>query len=155
MKMRIRPWSFLAFVSAIAATPTFSGVVQARKQAFHQQLHRTRERDNNDLSSSSVNTASAVLDRIPRGGWFGSVLTGMNPFGYKITDLGEEFLRIDGSMQCDVGRFLAGLKQRKRVKAIKEQWLEVLRVAKTGQSMRIYRKIEDLVQFCLKAGFID
>ena len=55
----------------------------------------------------------------------------------------------------DVGRFLASLKQRKRVVTLKEQWLEVLRVAKTGQAMRIYRKLDEFIQFCLKAGFID
>jgi hypothetical protein len=94
-----------------------------------------------------------VLD-VPRGGgWF--VPAGWNPFGYKITTLGDEFLSYDGSLDCDVGRFLASLKNRKRFSDIKSNWLEIVRVAKTGQAMRIYKNLQDMIQLCLKAGLID
>lgn len=80
---------------------------------------------------------------------------GWNPFGYKVTQLGEEFLAFEGSLDSDVGRFLASLKARKTRKSLKDSWLEVVRVAKTAQSMRIYKKIDELIQFCLKVGFLD
>ena len=94
------------------------------------------------------------------GGFFSKIFrfpSGYNPFGYKITEFGELFLTFDGSLECDVGRFLASLKgpNRKTISTIKSQWLEVLRVSKSGQTMRIYRQINELLDFCLQAGFIN
>jgi hypothetical protein len=93
-----------------------------------------------------------VVD-IHRGG--GLIPAGYHPLGYKMTALGEIFLAFDGSMDSDVGRFLASLKQRKSMNTIKGQWLEVVRVAKNAQSMRIYRKLPDLIDFCINAGLMD
>lgn len=92
--------------------------------------------------------AAAALNPFP---------SGYNPFGYGLTELGKEFLAFDGSLDSDVGRFLSSLKSGKRKSAavMKEQWLEVVRVSKQGQSMRIYRKLDELISFCLKAGFLD
>jgi len=98
------------------------------------------------------------------GGWL--FPRGWNPFGYTITSLGERFLSFEGSLESDVGRFLASLKGsgsggggivfgRKRYSTLKGQWLEVLRVSKTGQSMRIYKNIDALIKFCLQARLID
>ena len=83
--------------------------------------------------------------------------SGYNPMGYGLTDLGKQFLDFDGSLDSDVGRFLASLKsgKRKSKSVMKEQWLEVVRVSKQGQSMRVYRQLDELIAFCLKAGFID
>ena len=94
------------------------------------------------------------------GGFFSKIFrfpSGYNPFGYKITEFGELFLTFDGSLECDVGRFLASLKgpNRKTISTIKSQWLEVLRVSKSGQTMRIYRQINELLDFCLQAGFVN
>ena len=73
-----------------------------------------------------------------------------------MTELGQEFLSYGGSSESDIGRFLSSLKmERKRMATLKKQWLEILRVAKTGQSMRIYKNLDGLIQFCLKAGLID
>lgn len=90
---------------------------------------------------------------IPRGGAF--LPAGWNPFGYKITPLGEQFLSFDGSLDCDVGRFLASLKTRKTAATLKSQWIEIVKVSKTGQTMRIYRMLQDLLNFCVAAGFIN
>ena len=97
---------------------------------------------------------------IPRGGAAATLNpfpSGYNPFGYSLTDLGKEYLAYDGSLDSDVGRFLSSLKsgKRKSTTVMKEQWLEVVRVSKKGQSMRVYRKLDELITFCLKAGFID
>ena len=95
---------------------------------------------------------------VARGGGFGLsslVPAGYNPFGYKITELGEEFLGFEGSLDSDVGRFLSSIRTRKRFDAIKSQWLEILRVSKKGQSMRIYKSLQELIDFCLAAGFLN
>jgi hypothetical protein len=92
-------------------------------------------------------------DPIPRGG--GLLPGGWNPFGYKITELGEQYLGFHGSLDSDVGRFLASLKTRKSSATLKAQWVEIIKVSKQGQSMRIYRMFQELLQFCLAAGFID
>ncbi|CAJ1955525.1 unnamed protein product [Cylindrotheca closterium] len=103
----------------------------------------------------SINTdlAFRVVQLIDRGG--GWVPAGYNPFGYQITELGEQFLAFDGSLDSDIGRFLASVKQRKSKKTIQSQWLEIVRASKQGQSMRIYRNLDDFVDFCLKAGFLS
>jgi hypothetical protein len=94
-----------------------------------------------------------ALVHVRGGSWL--IPGGWNPFGYRITNLGEEFLQYEGALECDVGRFLASLKKRKSHSALKDSWLEVLRVSKTAQAMRIYRTLDDLIAFCLKAGLID
>eukprot|EP00568_Trieres_chinensis_P001228 CAMPEP_0183311126 /NCGR_PEP_ID=MMETSP0160_2-20130417/35298_1 /TAXON_ID=2839 ORGANISM="Odontella Sinensis, Strain Grunow 1884" /NCGR_SAMPLE_ID=MMETSP0160_2 /ASSEMBLY_ACC=CAM_ASM_000250 /LENGTH=135 /DNA_ID=CAMNT_0025475615 /DNA_START=44 /DNA_END=451 /DNA_ORIENTATION=- len=105
------------------------------------------------LLSVSRASPSSSVSTVPRGG---SLLAGYHPLGYALTDLGSKFLEFDGSLDSDVGRFLASLKSgRKRRQALKDQWLEVVRVSKQGQSMRIYRTLDELIEFCLKAGFIS
>jgi hypothetical protein len=116
---------------------------------------RTTTTTNSAIPSSSThhNILSSTL-LIPRGG--GYLPAGWNPFGYAITDLGLEFLKIDGSLDSDVGRFLASLKKgRKKHGILRDQWVEIVRVSKSGQSMRILRTMDDLIEFCLKAGFLD
>ena len=104
--------------------------------------------------SNDKETIALVVDGLPRGGgWM--VPSGWNPWGYKLTSLGEEFLSYGGSNDGDIGRFLASVKTRKRLSEIKNNWLEVVRVAKTGQSMRIYKNLTAIIEFCLKAGLID
>lgn len=96
---------------------------------------------------------SSVLNISRCGGIFPS---GYHPFGYALTELGERFLGFEGSKESDVGRFLASLKSgRKSKSTLKEQWLEVLRVSKSAQSLRIYRMLDELISFSLKAGFIE
>ena len=86
--------------------------------------------------------------KIIPGGW--------NPFGYKITALGEKYLEFPGSRETDVGRFVASIKsERKNLTSLKSTWLEIVRVSKSGQSMRIYRTMEDIIDFCLTAKLID
>jgi hypothetical protein len=106
-----------------------------------------------DKSVASAHILSQTLD-IPRGGsWFPA---GYHPYGYGLTELGLEFLKFEGSLDSDIGRFLASLKSgRKKQKILKEQWVEVVRVSKAGQSMRILRTLDDLIEFCIKVGFID
>jgi hypothetical protein len=110
-------------------------------------------KEENELDSAVPDN---VYKRIARGGGFASLIpAGYNPFGYKITELGTKFLEFDGSLDSDVGRFLASVKSRKRFEELKSQWLEIVRVSKTGQSMRIYRSLDDLISFCIKANLLD
>ena len=95
------------------------------------------------------------MHRCVRGGGF-LIPSGWNPFGYKITPLGEQFLSFGDSLSSDVGRFLASLKSgRKRRSVLKQAWLEIMRASKTAQAMRIYRTIDELLDFCLKTGLVD
>lgn len=136
---------------------TSSLLCEARKQPLSIQKVRTYEKvlskeDLLSLSYLDLKFARQAI-RLPRGG---GLLAGLNPFGYKITQLGQDFLDFDGSLDSDVGRFLASLKSsRKKRGVIKEQWVEIVRVSKSGQSMRILRTLDDLIAFCLSAGFLD
>ena len=96
---------------------------------------------------------SDVLHDLRGGGWL--IPGGWNPFGYKITATGEEFLKFDGSLDSDIGRFIASVRARKTRASIKAQWLEVVRASKEGQMMRVYRTIDELLAFCVKTGLID
>jgi hypothetical protein len=107
------------------------------------------------VCAATTVTVPDSITRIPRGGGWSWIPAGWNPFGYKITPLGEEFLKFDGSLHGDVGRFLAAMKSRKTTSSIKQQWLEVVRASHSGQTMRIYRSIDKLIKFCLEAGFIN
>jgi hypothetical protein len=120
--------------------------------------------DNDKVDSSTYTPTTTTTNptyswtTIERGGALSSfVPAGYNPFGYMITELGSQFLGFDGSLDSDVGRFLASVKttKRKRLDTIKEQWLEIVRVSKKGQSMRIYRNLEDLIAFCIEAKLLD
>lgn len=104
-------------------------------------------------STSMKQTTITTVQNLPRGG--GWVPAGWNPLGYKLTALGDEFLSYQGSTDGDIGRFLSTLKTRKRFADLKANWLEIVRVAKSAQSMRIYKKLEEMIAFCLKAGLID
>mmetsp|Transcript_42563 Transcript_42563/g.129144 ORF Transcript_42563/g.129144 Transcript_42563/m.129144 type:complete len:108 (-) Transcript_42563:355-678(-) len=103
---------------------------------------------------SSIGKQAEHATSIPRGGGF--IPSGYHPFGYGLTDLGRRYLEFDGSLDGDVGRFLASLKAGRKTKTVlKAQWLEVVRVSKQGQSMRILRTLDDLLDFSLKARFLD
>jgi hypothetical protein len=80
---------------------------------------------------------------------------GLQSSSLKITELGEQFLEFGGSLDSDVGRFLASLMQRKTLATMKKQWLEIVKVSKKPQSSRIYQTIEELIDFCLKSRLID
>ena len=109
------------------------------------------------LSEQELQAKSSVGLVLSLRGGVNLIPAGYNPLGYRITELGLKFLEFDGSLDCDVGRFLAGMKTgtRKSFATIKEQWLEIVRVSKQGQSMRVYRTLEELIDFCLKAGFLN
>ena len=139
----------------------FSLLCEGRKQPLSMQKVGTSNEkvlSKEDLLSLSyldlkLTSQTRQAIRVPRGG---GLLAGYNPFGFKITQLGLDFLDFDGSLDSDVGRFLASLKSsRKKRGVIKEQWVEIVRVSKSGQSMRILRTLDDLIAFCLSAGFLD
>mmetsp|Transcript_54 Transcript_54/g.109 ORF Transcript_54/g.109 Transcript_54/m.109 type:complete len:157 (+) Transcript_54:194-664(+) len=127
-----------------AASPPFS---TSSSIAFRQ--HQQQE------SVSPVIVGSLLLDNTLsiRGG--GIIPGGWNPMGYRITKLGEQFLSFDGTLDTDIGRFISSLKRRKWKSTLKSEWLEILRASKSAQTMRIYRTLDDLLKFCLKAGFIN
>ena len=133
------------------STPTSDTTTARRECVF---AHAPSSRDNDDTTDANALRRWTAVEL--RGGGQYFIPAGWNPFGYKITTLGETFLAFDGSLDSDVGRFLASLKTtRKRFATLKGQWLEVLRVSKTGQSMRIYKQLNELLQFCLQTGLID
>jgi hypothetical protein len=108
-----------------------------------------------DISANQFDSSTSIAIDSLRGGAY-LLPAGWNPMGYKITALGEQFLSLGDSLECDVGRFIASLKtNRKRRSTIKDSWLEIVRASKTGQAMRIYRSIDELLDFCIKTGLID
>lgn len=116
--------------------------------------HEPTERNRKYFSPVS----SAIIPGInARGGAVNILPAGYNPFGYGLTDLGRKYLEFNGSLESDVGQFLSTLKsgKRKTSSTLKEQWLEIVRVSKKGQSMRIYKGLDGFIDFCLSAGFID
>ena len=106
----------------------------------------------NHISEEKTN----LFQKISRGG-ASLIPPGYHPFGYKLTVLGETFLSFDGSLDSDIGRFLASFKsgKRKTKSDLKDVWLEIVRVSKKGQSMRILRRLDEFIDFCLNAGFLN
>jgi hypothetical protein len=154
----------LPFVHKLSSLPTsLEKYVLPSYEGTTFLLHEKRERafllENTSIATKDTSTTYDYSWKdVERGGGFGLsslVPAGYNPFGYQITELGKKFLGFDGSLDSDIGRFLASVKTRKRFDGIKSQWLEILRVSKVGQSMRIYRSLKELIAFCLEAGFLD
>lgn len=111
--------------------------------------------ENDNVSINPFDSPTNIAIESLRGGVY-LIPAGWNPMGYKITALGEQFLSLGDSLECDVGRFIASLKaSRKRRSVIKDSWLEIVRASKKGQAMRIYRSIDELIDFCIKTGLID
>ena len=112
------------------------------------------------IENNPVSLATATTERIPRSrtAAFGFP-AGWHPFGYALSELGERYLAFEGSRDGDVGKFLSstlsGRKSRKTRNELREYWREITRYSKKRQSMRIYRTIDDLIDFCLDAGFVD
>jgi hypothetical protein len=127
---------------------------QTEPLADLESFHLDHPKDRLDLDRHDLKPTFVA---VPRGGAGISSLipAGYNPFGYQMTDLGTRFLEFEGSLDSDVGRFLASLKSRKRRAALKDQWLEIVRVSKSAQTMRIYRTLDDLIQFCIQARLLD
>jgi len=133
--------------------------VNTHGMAFRQQQQQQQQQVVTSSTTTTTTTHPLLLDttltiRGGGGGW--SIFpSGWNPMGYQITKLGEEFLSFHGSLETDVGRFLASLKKRKWKSTFKSEWLEILRVSKNAQTMRVYRQLDELLKFCLKAGFLN
>jgi hypothetical protein len=126
----------------------------------------TPRRRNIVAPTNSCSNSALVISLLRGGAAFNPFPSGYHPFGYGITNLGRSFLEFDGSIDSDVGKFLSTFKggaggdggggsKRKSTATMKDQWLEIVRVAKTGQSMRIYRRLDEIIDFCVKAGFLD
>jgi hypothetical protein len=126
------------FIAVVAGETSFAGKLSVTHLLQH--------------SDTSSKLCSALSLR--GGAWL--VPAGWHPFGYKLTTLGDELLGFGGSLDCDVGRFLASLKAKRSTRTtMKDSWREIVRVSKTAQSMRVYRQLDELIAFCLKAGLID
>jgi hypothetical protein len=112
-----------------------------------------------DVTGRSITSTRLQIQDIRGGGattglsWW--IPSGYHPYGYQITALGEEFLSFPGSLECDLGRFLASLKTRKTTYALKNAWLEVILNSKTAKAMNMYKNIDNMLQCCLKAKLID
>lgn len=136
--------------------PPASNVVVVAADHRRQSEHHHAATTTSSATKSTAALAAASTLRGGGGGRFFFIPAGWNPLGYKITPLGEECLKFHGALEGDLGRFLASLKaSRKRTKALKASWLEIVRASKTGQAMRIYRNLDDFILFSLRAGLID
>jgi hypothetical protein len=77
---------------------------------------------------------------------------------YIISSLGEAFIKVDGPMVADVGRFLTSLVRFKdglSKSTMKQNWTDIARLSGDSQSERIHEKLDDIMAFCLNSQFIE
>ena len=76
---------------------------------------------------------------------------------FRLTPIGDAFLKMDGPVQADVGRFLSSLKVGEQLtrSRIETNWAEIARISRDAQSMRIYNKLEALIEFCVDNKLIE
>eukprot|EP00980_Cylindrotheca_fusiformis_P008421 scaffold1784_cov116-Cylindrotheca_fusiformis.AAC.1 len=77
---------------------------------------------------------------------------------YRISSLGESFLKVDGPVVADVGRFLTSLirfKDGLPKAAIQQNWSDIARLSGDMQSERIHENLDDIISFCLASRFIE
>eukprot|EP00614_Pseudopedinella_elastica_P022199 CAMPEP_0172625602 /NCGR_PEP_ID=MMETSP1068-20121228/144759_1 /TAXON_ID=35684 /ORGANISM="Pseudopedinella elastica, Strain CCMP716" /LENGTH=130 /DNA_ID=CAMNT_0013434941 /DNA_START=55 /DNA_END=447 /DNA_ORIENTATION=- len=108
-----------------------------------------------DVIEVAPTDSQAVALGLRGGGWF----SGLHPFGYRITPLGEKFLAFDDTQKSIIGIFLASMRStvkfgRKRRSILKGEWLEMVRYAKTADASRVYQRLDEIIDFCLKANLI-
>ena len=143
------------FLSAEARTFSSNNKNTFTTNNHHHHHHELKLHDNHPIVDTRTPNHKNDITHKTLSLRCGSIFAGWNPFGYKITDLGMEYLAFDGSLDSDVGRFLASVKTtRKSAKVLKEEWLSIVKVSKKAQSLRIYRKMSELIAFCLSAGFM-
>ncbi|CAJ1963148.1 unnamed protein product [Cylindrotheca closterium] len=75
---------------------------------------------------------------------------------YALSNLGKQFIKIDGPGAGDTGRFLTSLGSRQgwSKQQIVEIWSDISRLSGDDQSDRISKNIEHIMSFCLSSGFI-
>jgi hypothetical protein len=99
------------------------------------------------LSSSSPSAAAEVIDYPTTGTEL-----------YRVTKVGETFLRMDGPVQADVGRFLASLVHAQdglSNQALKQKWENIARLSGDSQNDRILENIDDMIVFCVTSGLLN
>jgi hypothetical protein len=76
---------------------------------------------------------------------------------YTLTSAGETFLKMDGPVEADIGRFLSSLQsdEQHTLYTIKTKWCEVARVSGDAQSTRISDKVQDLMTLCLDSRLVE
>mmetsp|Transcript_39432 Transcript_39432/g.95413 ORF Transcript_39432/g.95413 Transcript_39432/m.95413 type:complete len:2402 (+) Transcript_39432:184-7389(+) len=76
---------------------------------------------------------------------------------YTLSNLGKQFIKIDGPGVGDTGRFLSSLASSEGLskQQIMERWSDISRLSGDSQSDRICKNIEDIMSFCSSAGFIE
>ena len=146
---------FLLLGIAASAAANAGPAASCHDSVWNQEQKTCSDASTNAFIPKQRTSSNDVVSSLRGGGQY-FIPAGYNPTGYKITATGLEFLAFEGSPECDVGRFIASLKAgRKRKATLKASWLEIVRVSKTGQAMRIYRNIDDIIKFCIKTGLID
>jgi hypothetical protein len=76
---------------------------------------------------------------------------------YRLTSAGEAYLKMDGPVEADIGRFLSSLRsdEQHTLSTIKTKWTEVARVSGDAQSTRISEKVQDLMTFCRDSRLVE
>ncbi|KAL3765417.1 hypothetical protein ACHAWU_002335 [Discostella pseudostelligera] len=140
----------MAAAAASIATISSSPSSAATTTTTTTSLSSSKPLTPSSLLSDSSKVVSAVLSSNP-------FPAGYHPLGYSLTKLGKTFLEFGRSNESDVGVFLLTLKggRRRNIKSLKQQWTTIVRISKGGDHMRVLRKLPEIVEFCLAAGFID
>jgi hypothetical protein len=75
-----------------------------------------------------------------------------------VTSFGEAFLKMDGPVEADIGRFLSSLHHSSdglsRLE-IGEHWAKVAELSGDIQSERLCDKLDELIKFCLHGHLIE
>jgi hypothetical protein len=77
---------------------------------------------------------------------------------YKVTPAGEGFLKMDGPVEADVGRFLSSVHNKGEgmtKSSLEKNWTDIARLSGDVQSERVREKLDELMQFSLDARFIE
>jgi len=77
---------------------------------------------------------------------------------YKVTAVGEAFLKMDGPVEADVCRFLSSVHNQGEgmtKTSLEKNWNDIARLSGDVQSERVRERLDDLMQFSLHARFIE
>uniref|UniRef100_A0A7R9WPK1 Uncharacterized protein n=1 Tax=Craspedostauros australis TaxID=1486917 RepID=A0A7R9WPK1_9STRA len=110
-----------------------------------------------DHSSRSSLLATPVVTRSATNGQAPARAAAAADAKYRLSPTGKAFLRMDGPVGADIGRFLASFDSvdTVNISVLKSNWEQIFNLSRDHQSHRILLKIDDLLSVCVESNLIE
>jgi class 3 adenylate cyclase len=112
------------------------------------------EEEHEKATASQENKALIVLADSSEGPPSSSHANLAENATFQLSAAGKKYLNVDGSMHGQLGRVLTSLSTADSLGSVKETWSNIARLTNDTQSKDISDKLDDLLEYSVKAGFL-